>query len=135
LSRTRVYRAYIRKEDDDMRTYLAALLILFVSANVSGAWENLREFIFIEEMGAPDEIEQYDSVEYVTGKSQRHFREAWEFEYNEEMYLGQCVNALKDQAILVGANSVLNMSWKLEREYPQNWFTVVCQGLAAWKHS
>ncbi len=117
-----------------MRTFFAALLLFLSFAGTSGAWENLREFIFIEEMGAPDEIEQYDSVEYVTGKSQRHFREAWEFEYNEEMYVGQCIDVLKDQAILVGANSVLNMSWNLEREYPQNWFTVVCQGLAAWKH-
>jgi hypothetical protein len=121
-------------EDDDMRTFLAALLLFFTCANMAGAWENLREYIFLEEMGAPDEIEQYDSVEYITGKSQRHFREAWEFEYNEEMYVGQCIDALRDQAILVGANSVLNLSWKLERENPQNWFTVVCQGLAAWKY-
>jgi hypothetical protein len=121
-------------EDDDMRTFLAAMLLFFTCASMAGAWENLREYIFLEEMGAPDEIEQYDSVEYVTGKSQRHFREAWEFEYNEEMYVGQCIDALRDQAILVGANSVLNLSWKLEREYPQNWFTVVCQGLAAWKY-
>jgi hypothetical protein len=121
-------------EDDDMRTFLAALLLFFAFAGVAGAWENLREFIFIEEMGAPDEIERYDSVEYITGKSQRHFREAWEFEYNADMYVGQCIDVLRDQAILVGANSVLNMSWKLEREYPQNWFTVVCQGLAAWKY-
>ncbi len=117
-----------------MRTFLAALLLFFAFAGVAGAWENLREFIFIEGMGAPDEIERYDSVEYITGKSQRHFREAWEFEYNADMYVGQCIDVLRDQAILVGANSVLNMSWKLEREYPQNWFTVVCQGLAAWKY-
>jgi hypothetical protein len=50
------------------------------------------------------------------------------------MYVGQCVNALKDQAILVGAHYVLNMSWKLEREYSENWFTVICQGLATWKY-
>jgi hypothetical protein len=117
-----------------MRTILAALLLLFMCVNMAGAGENLRQFIFIEDMSVPDEIEQYDSVEYVTGKSQRHFREAWEFEYNEEMYVGQCIDTLKDQAILVGANSVLNMSWNLEREYPQNWYTVVCQGLAAWKY-
>ena len=54
--------------------------------------------------------------------------------YNEEMYVDQCINALKDQAILVGANSVLNLSWNLEREYSDNWYTVVCQGLAAWKY-
>lgn len=117
-----------------MRTVFIALLLVVTGAQMAGAWENLREYIFMEEKGAPDEIEKYDSVEYVTGKSQRHFQLAWEFKYNEDMYVGQCMNALKDQAILVGANSVLDTTWTLEREYPQNWFTVVCQGLAAWKY-
>jgi hypothetical protein len=117
-----------------MRTILTALLMVVVCTQIAGAWENLRQFIYVENINAPDEIEQYDSVEYITGKSQRHFKTAWEFQYNEDMYVGQCLNALKDQAILVGANSVLNMSWNLEREYPENWFTVVCQGLAAWKY-
>ena len=117
-----------------MKTLLTSILLLFIGIQTAGAWDNLRGFIFIEGMNAPDEIERYDSIEYVTGKSERHYRLAWERVYNEEMYVGQCVNALKDQAILVGANSVLNMSWNLEREYPENWYTVVCQGLAAWKY-
>ena len=117
-----------------MRIVAASILFLVMSAQFAGAWDKLREFVFIEEMNVPDEIENYDSVEYVTGKSERHFRLAWEREYNEDMYVNQCINALKDQAVLVGANSVLNMSWNLEREYPDNWYTVVCQGLAAWKY-
>ncbi len=117
-----------------MKILLASILLILMSVQIAGAWDNLREFVFIEEMNAPDEIEDYDSIEYVTGKSERHFRLAWEREYNEVMYVDQCINALKDQAVLVGANSVLNMSWNLEREYPENWFTVVCQGLAAWKY-
>ena len=99
-----------RKEDEDMRTVLAAALLSVMCAQVAGAWENLRQYIYIEDMNAPDEIAHYNSVEYITGKSRRHFKTAWQFKYNEYMYVGQCVNALKDQAILVGANSVLNMS-------------------------
>lgn len=117
-----------------MKTLTVSILLCLMSVQIAGARDNLREFIFIEEMGVPDEIENYDSIEYVTGKSERHFRLAWEREYNEVMYVDQCINALKDQAVLVGGNSVLNMSWNLEREYPDNWFTVVCQGLAAWKY-
>lgn len=117
-----------------MKTLTASILFCLMSVQIAGAWENLSQFIFIEEMGSPEEIENYDSIEYVTGKSERHFRLAWEREYNEVMYVDQCIGALKNQAVLVGANSVLNMSWNLEREYPDNWFTVVCQGLAAWKY-
>lgn len=117
-----------------MRTILAALLLLTAASVTAGAWENVRNLIFIEPMGVADEIEQYDSVEYITGKSQRHFRQAWEQPYNEDMYVAQCLNALKDQAVIVGGNSVLNLSWNLEREAPDNWYTVVCQGLAAWKY-
>lgn len=122
------------KEDAIVKTLITLILLLFIGIQTAGAWDNLRGTIFIEGFNAPDEIEHYDSIEYVTGKSERHFRLAWMRLYNEEMYIDQCINALKDQAILVGANSVLNLSWNLEREYPDNWYTVVCQGLAAWKY-
>jgi hypothetical protein len=117
-----------------VRTILAVVLLSAMCAQVAGAWENIRQYLYIENMNAPDEIEHYDSVKHITGKRQRHFKTALEFKYNEDMYVGQCVNALKDQAILVGAHYVLNMSWKLERKYSENWFTVICQGLATWKY-
>ncbi|MCL4244639.1 MAG: hypothetical protein KJ002_05850 [Candidatus Dadabacteria bacterium] len=117
-----------------MKTILFAALILTAASATAGAWESVRNLIYIEPAGVESALEDYDSVEYITGKSERHYRQAWTLPYNEDMYVGQCMNALKDQAALIGGNSVLNMTWTLRREYPENWYTVVCQGLAAWKY-
>jgi len=117
-----------------MKTILFAALILTAASATAGAWDSARNLVYIEPAGADDAIEDYDSVKYITGKSERHYRQAWTLPYNEDMYVGQCTNALKDQAVLIGGNSVLNATWTLRHEYPENWYTIVCQGLAAWKY-
>lgn len=117
-----------------MKIILFAVLILTAASATAGAWDSVRNLIFIEPAGVEDGIEDYDSVKYITGKSERHYRQAWTLPYNEDMYVGQCLNALKDQTAIIGGNSILNASWTLKREYPENWYTVVCQGLAAWKY-
>lgn len=117
-----------------MKTMLYAAIILAAASVTAGAWESVRNLVYVEPVGAENAIEDYDSVEYIAGKSERHYRRAWILPYNEDVYVGQCLNALKDQAALVGGNSVLNATWTLRREYPGNRYTVVCQGLAAWRY-
>ena len=117
-----------------MKYFIFAVLFLLTGAAVSGA-SSLSDLLYIEEQGTPDEIEHYDSIEYLSGKSERHYREAWLQVHNEDNYVNQCVTTIKNQAVCVGANAVVNLSWKLEHEYPDNWYTVVCQGLAVWKYS
>ena len=117
-----------------MKTILFTALILTAASVTADAWDSARNLVYIEPAGVEDAIEDYDSFEYITGKSERHYRQAWTLPYNEDMYVGQCTSALKDQAVLIGGNSVLNATWTLRHEYPENWYTVVCQGLAAWKY-
>lgn len=117
-----------------MKNFIAAVLILITGAQISGA-ASLTDMLFIEEKGASDPIREYDSIKYLTGKSERHYRQAWLQFYNEDNYVNQCLSTIKNQAVCVGANAVVNMSWTLEHEYPDNWYTVVCQGLAVWKYS
>ena len=131
-------------EDRKMKTVITALLITLTGACLAGAAsptdilykeDPLAHLLYIEERGEPDAIQNYDSIKYLSGKSERHFRQAWLQVFNEDAYVSQCVTAIKNQAVCVGANSVVNLSWTLEHEYPDNWYTVVCQGLAVWKHS
>ena len=117
-----------------MKNFIIAVLILLAGAQCSWA-SSLTDLLYIEERDAPNEIEHYDSIKYLTGKSERHYREAWLQIYNEDNYVNQCLSTIKNQAVCVGANAVVNLSWKLEHEYPDNWYTVVCQGLAVWKYS
>ena len=117
-----------------MRYLISAFLLLILGAQISGA-ASLTDLLFIEEKGVQNPIGNYDSVKYLTGKSERHYRQAWLLVHNEDMYVDQCLSTIKNQAVCVGANAVVNLSWTLEHEYPDNWYTVVCQGLAVWKYS
>ena len=117
-----------------MKYLILSVFILVAGAQFAGA-SSLSELLYIEEMGVPDEIENYDSIKYLSGKSERHYREAWLQVFNEDMYVNQCLSTIKNQAVCVGANAVVNLSWNLEHEYPDNWYTVVCQGLAVWKYT
>ena len=117
-----------------MKYFVASILILLTGAQISGATQ-LSDLLFIEEMGVAHPIGDYDSIQYLSGKSERHYRQAWLQVHNEDMYVNQCLSMIKNQAVCVGANAVVNLSWTLEHEYPDNWYTVVCQGLAVWKYS
>ena len=117
-----------------MKTIITAVLIILTGAQLAGG-AALTNLLYMEERGDPNAIEGYDSIKYLTGKSERHFREAWLEVYNEDNYVNQCITAIKNQAVCVGANGVVNLRWELEHEYPDNWYTVVCQGLAVWKYS
>ena len=117
-----------------MKYFLVTALILLTGVQISKA-SSLTDLLFIEQSGVENPIGNYDSIKYLTGKSERHYRQAWLLVHNEDMYVDQCVSTIKNQAVCVGANAVVNMSWTLEHEYPDNWYTVVCQGLAVWKHS
>lgn len=115
-----------------MKKLTISLLALIIGAQFSAAVEMIP--VYIEMTGDPDGIENYESIDYITGKSERHYRQAWEMDFNEDWYVGQCRSALEQQASLLLANSVLNVTYKIEREKPEDWFTVVCQGLAAWNY-
>jgi uncharacterized protein YbjQ (UPF0145 family) len=117
-----------------MKKLIPAILILLIGAQISGA-ASLSDLLYMEERDDPQAIEYYDSIKYLSGKSERHYREAWLEVYNEDNYVNQCVTTIQNQAVCVGANAVVNLSWTLEHEYPDNWYTVVCQGLAVWKYS
>lgn len=117
-----------------MKYLLFALTIFIAAAGIASA-SSLTDLLFIEEKGVSDPINDYDSIKYLTGKSERHYRQAWLQVFNEDMYVNQCLSTIKNQAVCVGANAVVNLSWTLEHEYPDNWYTVVCQGLAVWKYS
>ncbi len=112
-----------------MKKLLSAFMILIFSSGMAMSYE-----IYMEPKDVNDGIEDYDSVAYIASKSTRHYREAWDQEFNEDMYIDQCITALAFQADRNDANGVVNMSWYIEPEIPENWYTVVCQGLAVWKY-
>ena len=112
-----------------MKKLLSALMILLFSYGTAMSYE-----IYIEPKDYDEGIEKYDSIVYIAGKSQRHYRQAWEMDFNEAMYVDQCMKALAFQTDINDGNGVVNMTWYIEPEIPENWYTVVCQGLAVWKY-